>query len=182
MNREEALALVREHTSNNNLVKHMLAVEAALKAYAQRFGEDEEKWSVCGILHDFDYEKKKEEHPSEWGMALLRERGVDEEIVEAIAVHGERDKPELRRSNLAKALFAVDELTGFIVACALVRPEGLSTLEVGSVTKRMKKKDFAKGVCREDITAGAEELGVSLEEHIQIVIDAMKEIRGELGL
>lgn len=182
MNREEAMALVKEHTKNKNLIKHMLAVESALIAYANKLDEDEEKWSACGVLHDFDYEKMGEEHPSQWAQDILKEKNVDPEIIEAIAVHGERDKPEMRRTNLAKALFAVDELTGFIVACALVRPDKLDSLEIDSIKKSMKKKDFAKAVNREDIENGAKELGVSLDEHLQTVLDAMKGIRGELGL
>lgn len=182
MTRDEALALVEEYTENKNLIKHMFAVEAAMVAYARKFGEDEEKFSVCGVLHDFDYEKMGEEHPSKWGQDVLREKGVDEEIIEAIAVHGKRDKPELRKTMMAKTLFAVDELTGFIVACALVRPDKIGSLEIPSIKKRMKKKDFAKAISREDIENGAEELGVTLDEHLQITLDAMKGIREELGL
>ena len=182
MTREEAMDLVSEYTKNKNLIKHMLAVEAAMVAYAKKFDEDEGKFSVCGVLHDFDYEKMGEEHPSEWGQDILREKKVDEEIIDAIAIHGERDKPELRETMLAKTLFAVDELTGFIVACSLVRPDGIESLDVDSVKKKMKKKDFAKAISREDIENGAKELGVMTEEHIQIVLDAMKGIQEELGL
>ncbi|MBN1618060.1 HDIG domain-containing protein [Candidatus Dojkabacteria bacterium] len=182
MNRNEALSLVEEHTENKNLIKHMLAVESAMVAYAKKFNEDEEKWSVCGLLHDFDYEKMKEEHPSAWGMDILREHGVDEEIIDAILAHGERDNPDMRKTNMAKVLFAVDELTGFIVACALVRPDKLAGLELSSIKKRLSKKDFAKGVNRDDITNGAKELGVFEDEHIQVVLDAMKSIKDNLGL
>lgn len=182
MTREEALELVSEYTKNKNLIKHMLAVEAAMAAYGGKFGEDTEKFSLCGILHDFDYEKMGNEHPSAWGRDILREKGADKEIINAIAVHGERDKPEMRTTKLAKTLFAVDELTGFIVACSLVRPDGIESLDVDSVKKKMKKKDFAKNISREDIINGAEELGVTLDEHIGTVLDAMKGIREELGL
>ncbi|MDD3661687.1 MAG: HD domain-containing protein [Candidatus Dojkabacteria bacterium] len=182
MTRQEALALVEEHTKNKNLIKHMLAVEAAMVAYAKRFNEDEEKWSVCGLLHDFDYEKEGENHPSKWALELLAEKGVDRDAIQAIIGHGLRNQPESRPTKMAKALFAVDELTGFIVACALVREDKMSSLEIDSIKKRMKKKDFAKGVSREDIMNGAEELGVDLDEHLQTVLDAMKGIRGELGL
>lgn len=182
MNREEALSLVRNYTENENLVRHMLAVEASLIAYAKRFGEDEAMWSLCGILHDFDYEKMGDEHPSAWGQAILREDHVDEEICEAIAAHGKRESSHLRKTKLAKALFAVDTLTGFIVACALVRPDRLKGLDIDSIKKRMKKKDFARAICREDIKRGAEELGVSCDEHLQTVLDAMKGIHEEIGL
>jgi predicted hydrolase (HD superfamily) len=182
MTREEAIELVSEYTKNKNLIKHMLAVEAAMVAYGEKFGEDTEKFSLCGILHDFDYEKMGAEHPSKWGQDVLREKGIDEEIINAIAVHGERDKPEMRETMLAKTLFAVDELTGFIVACSLVRPDGIGSLDVDSVKKKMKKKDFAKSISREDIMNGAGELGVTLEEHIGTVLDAMKGIHKELGL
>jgi len=182
MNRQEALDLVNEYTTNKNLVKHMLAVEAALKTYAKKFGEDEDKWGICGILHDFDYEKMGHDHPSEWGMNILEEKGVDREVIDAVRVHGERDKPEMRTTRLAKALFAVDELTGFIVACALVNPEKLAGVGINSIKKKMKKKEFAKAVNRDDFIRGAEELSVSLDEHLQTVLDAMKGISDELGL
>lgn len=160
----------------------MLAVAAAMKAYATKFNEDQEKWEVCGILHDVDYEKMGKEHPSEWGVDLLRENGVDDETIEAIMGHGERDKPELRPTKMAKALFAVDELTGFIVACALVNPQKLAGVEIDSIKKKFKKKEFARAISREDITNGADELEVSLDEHLQTVLDAMKGISDELGL
>jgi predicted hydrolase (HD superfamily) len=182
MDRTTALDLVNQYTSNKNLVKHMLAVEAAMRAYAKVFGEDEEKWGVTGLVHDFDYEKMGHEHPSEWGFGILRENGADEEIIQAIIGHGLRDKPESRPTKMAKTLFAVDELTGFIVACALPRPNQISDLEVSSVKKKFKDKAFAKGVHREHIFQGAEELGIGIDEHIQTVLDSMKEIRGELGL
>lgn len=182
MDRSTALNLVNEYTQNKNLVKHMLAVEAAMRAYARKFGEDEEKWAVAGLVHDFDYEKMGQEHPSEWGFGILRENGADEEIIQAVIGHGLRDKPESRPTRMAKALFAVDELTGFIVACALPRPNQISDLEISSIKKKFKDKAFAKGVHREHIFQGAEELGVDIDEHIQTVLDSMKEIKDELGL
>jgi putative nucleotidyltransferase with HDIG domain len=181
MNRKEALELVNEYTGNKNLVKHMLAVEAAMAQYAQKFGEDEEKWRVCGILHDFDYEKMEEEHPSKWGLELLAEHGVDPEIIEAIKLHGEHDAGK-RDTKIAKTLFAVDELTGFIVACALVRPNKLEDVDFSSIEKSMKKKEFAKAVSREDLKKGAQELGVDFKEHVETVLEAMKGIKDELGL
>jgi putative nucleotidyltransferase with HDIG domain len=181
MNREEALELVNEYTENKNLVKHMLAVEAAMVEYAKKFEEDVEKYRVCGILHDFDYEKMGDEHPSEWGTDLLRAKDVDEEIVEAIELHGEHD-PSKRKTKLAKTLFAVDELTGFIVACALVRPNKLADVDFSSVQNSMKKNEFAKAVSREDLKVGAEELGMDFEEHVNVVLKAMKGIKDELGL
>lgn len=186
--REEALALVREHTKNENLVKHMLSVEAAMRWYARHYGEDEEKWAVTGLLHDFDYEKfpnddhkPDEEHPS-WGVALLREKGVEEEICTAILGHADYTGVA-RESLLARALYACDELTGLITAVALVRPsKRIGDVKVKSVKKKWKDKAFAKGVNREDIERGAEALGVDLNEHIGNVLDAMKGAAGELGL
>lgn len=182
MNRETAYNLVKQYTSNQNLIKHMLAVEVAMRAYAKKFGEDEERWGVVGLVHDFDYEKMGSEHPSEWGFNLLRENGADEEIIQAVIGHGLRDQPESRPTRMAKALFAVDELTGFIVACALPRPNQISDLEISSIKKKFKDKAFAKGVHREHIFQGAQELGVEIDDHIQIVLDAMKEKKVELGL
>jgi predicted hydrolase (HD superfamily) len=160
----------------------MLAVEAAMIAYARKLGEDESEWSVCGLLHDFDYEKMKEEHPSKWGMDILKEKGISQDIIDAIMGHGERNNPDIRKTNMARALFAVDELTGFIVAVALMRPNQISDLELSSIKKRFKDKAFAKGVNRDDIYQGAKELNVEIDDHIQIVLDAMKGIKGELGL
>lgn len=182
MNREEALQLAKKYTKNNNLIKHMLAVEAAMMVYAKKFEEDEDKYSLCGILHDFDYEKMGADHPSEWGYKILREKGIDEEIIDAIKGHALRDDPSSRKTKVAKTLFAVDELTGFIVACALVNPKKLSGLTVESILKKFKKKDFAKAVNREDMYQGAEELGVTIEDHIQTVLDAMIGIKDDLGL
>lgn len=181
-NRDKALELVNQYTTNKNLIKHMLAVEAAMRAYAKKFNEDEELWGAVGLVHDFDYEKMEEKHPSEWGYAILRENGAGEDVIQAIIGHAERTNPASRPTNMAKSLFASDELTGLVVAVALMRPGQLSETDIAAVQKKMKDKGFARGVNREDIIAGASELGVSLEEHIQIVLDAMKSIKGELGL
>ena len=181
LDREAALALLREYTKNENLVKHGLAVEAAMRAYARRFGEDEEKWGITGLLHDFDYEMFPEEHPLR-GAAILEEKGYPEDVIYAIKAHADHAGLE-RKSLLDKALFAVDELTGMIVAVALVRPsKKLAEVTVQSVLKKMKDKSFARGVNREDLRRGAEELGIPLEEHIGVVLEAMKAIAPQLGL
>ena len=172
-----------EYTKSSNLRKHMLAVEGAMRLYARRFGEDEEKWAVVGLLHDFDYEQHptKEEHPFV-GVGILKEKGYPEEITRAILSHADYSGvvPE---SQMEKTLFAADELTGFIVAVALVRPtKSLMDVKVKSVKKKMKSKAFAANVSREDIQRGAEMLGLTLEEHIENVLTAMKGIAGDLGL
>ena len=182
LTREKALELVKTYTKNENLIKHMLAVEAAMRAYARKFGEDEEKWGVTGLVHDFDYEKMGSEHPSEWGYEVLREAGADEDIIQAIVGHADRENPASRPTLMAKTLMAVDELTGLIVACALPRPNQISDLTLKSVKKKFKDKRFAAGANRDDIRQGAEEIGVDLDEHISFVIEAMKEIKEELGL
>lgn len=181
-NRATALELVEKYTANQNLVKHMLAVEAAMRAYAVKFNEDEELWGATGLVHDFDYEKMGDQHPSEWGYQILRENGANEDVIQAIIGHADRLNPASRPTRMAQALFAVDELTGLIVAVALMRPGQLSETEIDSIKKKMKDKGFARGVNREDITGGAAELGVSMDEHLQIVLDAMKAIKFELGL
>lgn len=185
--REQALATMHEYTENPNLRRHMYAVEAAMRAYARKLGEDESLWGVTGLLHDFDYErwpndehKADDEHPTT-GVAILRERGYPEEMLRAILGHADYTGVP-RESRMAKTLFAVDELTGLITACALVRPNGLEDLKVKSVTKKMKDSSFARGVNREDVRRGAEELGVDFAEHVQLVIDAMRGIQDELGL
>lgn len=182
MTREEGLALVLEHTKNENLVKHMLAVEAAMRAYAQKLGEDIEEWGLCGLLHDFDYEKMGSEHPSPWGYETLRKSGVSEDIITAIEGHADRSNPASRPTMMAKALFAVDELTGLVVATALPRPNQISDLELSSVKKRFKDKAFARGVNRDDVRAGVGEMGVDMDQHIQLVIDALRDIKEDLGL
>jgi putative nucleotidyltransferase with HDIG domain len=185
--REEALALVHEYTENENLRKHMYAVEAAMRDYAHRYGEDPERWGVTGLLHDFDYERwpnhehdPERGHPSE-GVRILRERGVPEDICQAILAHAEYTgvEPETR---MARALRAVDELTGFLVACALVRPGGITDLEPRSVKKKMKDRAFAKGVDREQMREACEALGEDFTEHVAFVIGSMRRIAAELGL
>lgn len=183
MDRETAWALMTEHTESENLRKHMLAVEAAMRFYARKFGEDEEKWGVVGLLHDFDYEKHPtaEEHPYV-GVEILKEKGVSEEITRAILSHADYTgvKPE---NLMEKTLVAVDELTGFTVAVALVRPtKSIMDVKVKSVKKKMKDKAFARAVKREDIQRGADLLGITLEEHIENVVTAMKGIAEELEL
>jgi len=185
--REDALELLHEYTQNENLRRHMYAVEAAMRAYAKQFDEDEELWGVTGLLHDFDYErwpnddrKPDDEHPTS-GVRILRERGYPEEMLQAILGHADYTGVP-RESRLAKTLYAVDELTGLITACALVRPNGISDLKVKSVKKKMKDSSFARGVNREDVQRGVEELGVDFAEHVQLVIDAMRGIQDELGL
>ncbi|MFH1276859.1 MAG: HDIG domain-containing metalloprotein [Candidatus Eisenbacteria bacterium] len=188
MDRSEAMAIVEEHTRNKNLIKHMLAVEAGMRAYARLYGEDEEAWGVLGLLHDFDYEKypnpdrlPDREHPS-WGVALLRERGYPEEALHAVLAHAEYTGVP-RETLMAKALYAVDELTGLLVAVALVRPsKKLADVDLPAVRKKWKEKSFAAGVEREAIVRGAEELGVPLDEHIGVVLGAMQEVAGDLGL
>jgi putative nucleotidyltransferase with HDIG domain len=167
----------------------MLAVEAAMRAYARVYGEDEERWGMAGLLHDFDYEQHPnpnaeadpDEHPL-FGARILEEQGYPEDVIYAIKTHADYlDLP--RRSRMDKALFAVDELTGLITAAALVRPDkSLRNLEAKSVRKKMKDKAFARGVSREDVIGGAEDLGVDLDEHIAFVIDAMRDISPALGL
>lgn len=181
MNREEAWAIVQEHTTSESLRKHMLAVEAAMRAYARHFGEDEERWGVAGLLHDFDWEAHPEEHPS-WGVAYLRDHGVDEELLQGILAHAPHTN-EPRETLLARTLFAVDELCGLITAATLVRPDrDVRRLEASSVVKRMKDKAFARGVNRDDLRAGAQTLGLPLEEHVGNVLSAMQERAGVLGL
>jgi predicted hydrolase (HD superfamily) len=188
MNRAAALTLMQEHTQSPSLRQHMLAVEAAMRGYAPRYGGDAETWGVVGLLHDFDYERypnaahsPTEEHPS-WGVRLLRERGLSDEQCTAILGHASYTGVP-RESALAKVLFAVDELCGFLVACALVRPSrSLADLEVSSVKKKLKDKAFARGVNRDEVRQGAEELGVPLDEHIAFVIQALRPVERDLGL
>jgi predicted hydrolase (HD superfamily) len=188
MTRDDALALMHEYTANEALRRHMYAVEIAMRAMAERAGEEPEPWGLVGLLHDFDYERfpndahsPTEEHPAE-GVRILAARGLPEPMQRAILGHATysgvpRDTP------MARALFAVDELCGFLVACALVRPsKSLQDLEVGSVRKKLKDKGFARGVSREDVLRGAEELGVPLEEHIGVVLDALRPHERAIGL
>jgi putative nucleotidyltransferase with HDIG domain len=181
--RDEAWALLTEFTQSPNLIKHALAVEAAMRAYARKFGEDEDLWGVVGLIHDFDYERypTAEDHPFR-GMEILRERGWPEEIVQAVGAHA-RYSGISRDTPLKKALFAVDELTGLIVAVALVRPsKDIRDVEVKSVKNKWKDRAFAAGVNRADIEEGAADLGVDLWEHVGTVLDAMKGIAAELEL
>lgn len=181
--RQEAWEILTEHTQGDALLKHALSVEAAMRAYATRFGGDPEVWGVTGLLHDFDYEKypSLEDHPFR-GAEILAERNVDEEIRTAILGHGDHTGVP-RDTMMAKTLFAVDELCGFLTACALVRPtKRVADVPVKSVKKKMKDKAFARAVSREDLTRGPEEIGVTLEEHIEFVRDAMAGIADELGL
>ncbi len=186
--REEALAIVHEYTASDSLRKHMLAVEAAMRAYASKFGEDADRWGITGLVHDFDYERfpnnahsPDEEHPAE-GVRILRAKGFPEDILEAILGHA-RYSGVPRVTRMAKALFAVDELTGLVTATALVRPtKNVMEVEAKSVRKKMKDKAFARGVNREDVTEGAADLGVDLDEHITFVIAAMQGIAADLGL
>jgi len=186
--RADTLALMHEYTASESLRKHMLAVEGAMRAYAQKFGEDEERWGITGLIHDFDYERfpnnahsATEEHPSE-GVRLLRSKGYPEEILQAILGHAQYTNTP-RESKMAKTLFAVDELTGLITATALVRPtKSVHEVDARSVRKKMKDKAFARGVSREDVVNGANELGVDLDEHISFVIGSMQARSADLGL
>ncbi len=181
--RDEAWDLLTAHTKNASLIKHALAVEAAMRAYAAHYGEDAELWGVTGLIHDFDYEEHPtlDEHPMV-GAAILKHLAWPAEVVDAVLGHGlETGVP--RTSLMSKTLFAVDELTGLVAACALVRPDkSIMALEPRSVRKKWKDKAFARGVNRADIELGAVELGVDLNEHIAFVIDALKPVAGELGL
>jgi putative nucleotidyltransferase with HDIG domain len=183
MTREEAWKLLTEFTQSESLRKHALAVEAAMRHYAAHFGEDVEKWGVIGLIHDFDYERWPEPpaHTTE-GARILRERGVDEEIVGAMLSHADWHVDEYPRDSLLrKTLFAVDELCGFITAVAYMRPEKLAGMTASSVKKKMKQKAFAAAVSREDIVKGAELLGMDLDTHITHVITAMQGVSEELG-
>ncbi len=183
MNRDEAFALLSEYVQNPALIKHCLAVEAAMRAYARKLGEDEERWGIVGLLHDFDYERWPDppNHPLK-GAEILRQRGYPEDVIYAIKSHADY-LPDCPRTHLIdKALYACDELAGMVTAAALVRPNGITDLTASSVKKKMKSKGFARTVRREDIAQGAADFGVDLTEHIQFVIDAMKPIAAELGL
>jgi putative nucleotidyltransferase with HDIG domain len=186
--REDAWKLLCEYTESESLRKHMLAVEACVRAYARRRGADEETWGIAALLHDFDYEKwpnpehsPDREHPAE-GAKILREKGYSEEIVRAILSHADYSGVQ-RQTALEHTLFACDELAGFLTACSYVRPsKSILDLEVDSVKRRLKDKAFAKGVNREDVRKGAEELGVPIEEHIGFCIQAMRAEADALGL
>ncbi len=181
--REEAWGLVTELTRSETLRRHMRSVEAAMRAYARRFGEDEERWGVLGLIHDWDYESGPtlDKHPTR-GIEMLRERGWPEDILEDIASHAEylgvpRDTP------IRRTLYAVDELCGFVIACALVKPDrSLSAVDARTVRRKMKDKAFARGVHRDQLVQGAEALGVEFDEHVEVVRDALVPIAEELGL
>ena len=186
--RADTLALMHEFTASESLRKHMLAVEGAMRAYARKFGEDEERWGTTGLIHDFDYEKfpnnahsATDEHPAE-GVRILKSKGYPDDILQAILGHAHYTNTP-RESRMAKTLFAVDELTGLITATALVRPsKSVHEVEAKSVRKKMKDKAFARGVNRDDVINGASELGVDLDEHINFVIGAMQARSADLGL
>lgn len=186
VNRDDAWALLNEYTQSESLVRHMLAVEAAMRAYAREFGEDEELWGVTGLLHDFDYERWPNPnldatgHPYT-GVRLLREKGYPDDLCDAIMGHAIYTNTP-RDTQLAKALFAVDELCGMVQAIGYVRPEKLNGLTPKSVKKKLKDKAFAKGVSRDDVALGMEELEVDPNEHIALVIEAMQGIADQLGL
>ncbi|HEV2642396.1 MAG TPA: HD domain-containing protein [Candidatus Elarobacter sp.] len=179
---------MHEYTQSESLRKHMLSVEAAMRAYAERFGEDAERWGVTGLLHDFDYERfpndahaATEEHPSE-GVRILRGKGYPEDVLQAILGHAAYTNTP-RETLMARTLFAVDELTGLVTATALVKPSrSVHDVDARSVRKKMKDKAFARGVSREDVTQGAQELGVDLDEHIAFVIAAMQRSAEAIGL
>jgi putative nucleotidyltransferase with HDIG domain len=182
ISRDRAWDTLTRYTKSEALLRHALAVEAAVRAYARKFGEDEELWGVTALLHDFDYEihPTLDKHPQD-GAPILREEGYPEVVIEGILSHAEhlampRDTP------LKKTLFACDELCGFIHACGLVRPDGIATLEPKSVKKKLKQPSFAAGVHRDEVYKGAEELGVELDDHIRFVIEALRPIAGELDL
>ncbi len=183
MNRDDAYALVCEYVQSESLRRHMLAVEVAMRAYARKFGEDETKWGIVGLLHDFDYERwpTVPDHPLQ-GAKILAERGYPADVIYAIKSHADYLTDCPRVSPLDKTLYACDELAGFITACAMVRPERLVGLQAKSVRKKLKTKGFAAAVNRDDIERGAADLRVDLDEHIQFVIDAMQPAAAELGL
>jgi putative nucleotidyltransferase with HDIG domain len=183
LDRQSAWELVCEYTASDSLRKHMLAVAAAMRAYARRVGADEEEWGIVGLLHDFDYERWPDppDHPLK-GAAILAERGYPQHVIYAIKSHADYLPDCPRVAPLDKTLYACDELAGFITAVAKVRPEGIRGLKASSVRKKLKQKAFAAAVNRDDIARGAADLGVDLAEHIQFVVDAMEAIAAELGL
>ena len=180
--RDRAWDTLTRYTKSEALLRHALAVEAAVRAYARKLDGDEELWSATALLHDFDYEihPTLDKHPQD-GAAILREEGYPEELIEAVLSHAEHLAIP-RDTDLKKTLFACDELAGFIHACGLVRPDGIETLTPKSVKKKLKQPSFAAGVHRDEVYAGAELLGVDFDDHVQTVTDAMKPISKELGL
>ncbi len=181
MDYEKALELLKKYTKGENLLRHAYAVESAMRCYARKFGEDEERWAVAGLLHDFDYEAYPDEHPYK-GAEILKQMGVDDELIEAIMGHATFTGVQ-RKTLMAKTLFAVDELCGFLYAYALVRPtKNLKDVKLKSIKKKLKDKAFARGVNRDDIQQGAEELGVDLGEHILFVAECLQNNAEKLGL
>ncbi|MGE4317864.1 MAG: HD domain-containing protein [Deferribacterales bacterium] len=183
MNREEAYTLLTEYTKSDSLIKHALSVEQAMRSYAVKFGEDAERWGVAGLLHDFDYEKYPtlDDHPFK-GVEILKGLGYPQDILDAILGHA-RHTDVIRETMMAKTLFAVDELCGFLLACAYVRPDkSIANVEVKSVKKKLKDKAFARAVSRDDIEQGIEEMGVDRDEHIAFVIASLSEISDKLGV
>ena len=180
--REQAWGTLTRHTQSEALRRHALAVEASVRAYARRFGEDEDYWGVVALLHDFDWEihPTLDQHPQD-GAPILREEGYPEDVVEAILSHAEHLSMP-RDTLLKKTLFACDELSGFVHACGLVRPDGIDSLTPKSVRKKLKQPSFAAGVHRDEVYQGAEELGVELDDHIRFVTEALRPISAELGL
>ena len=186
--RDAAWDLLCEFTASDSLRKHALAVEACVRAYARKFGDDEELWGLAALLHDFDYERwpnnghhPTQEHPSQ-GSVILRERGYPEELIRAILSHADYTGI-MRQSRLEHTLFACDELAGFLTACALIKPgKSIFEVETDSVKRKLKDKAFARGVNRQDVLKGAEELGIPLDDHIQFCIDAMRAVANQLGL
>jgi putative nucleotidyltransferase with HDIG domain len=183
MDREAAFRLMTQYTASPALRAHMLAVEAAMEAYARKYNEDVNTWRIVGLLHDFDYERwpNPPDHPLQ-GAAILQQHGYPDEVIYAIKSHADYLEDCPRRSRLDKTLYACDELAGFIVAVAYVRPQGLTGMTASSVKKKLKQKSFAAAVSREDIVRGAEDLGEPLDEHIQFMIDALQPIATQLGL
>ena len=183
MNREDNLKLLREYVQNESLIRHMLAVEAAVRAYAVKWGEDVDKWATVGLLHDFDYERwpNPPDHPLQ-GSKILADRGYPDDVIYAIKSHADYLTDCPRVSRLDKTLYACDELCGFLVACALMRPARLDGMVAKSVRKKMKQASFAAAVNRDDITRGAADLGVELDEHITFCIAALQPIAAELDL
>ncbi len=183
MIRQQAWELVCEYTRSDSLRRHMLAVEVAMRAYAEKFDEDVEKWGIVGLLHDFDYERWPDppDHPLQ-GAKILAEQGYPDDVIYAIKSHADYLPDAPRVSRLDKTLYACDELAGFVTAVAMVRPERILGLKASSVRKKMKQKSFAAAIRREDIVRGAEDLGVELNEHIQFVADAMQRHAAELAL
>jgi putative nucleotidyltransferase with HDIG domain len=184
MNRADSYALLTEYVTDQSLVRHCLSVEAAMRAYARKLSQDEERWGVVGLLHDFDYQRWPDppDHPLK-GSEILRQRGYPEEVITCILSHADYLSDRYPRVSLMeKGLYACDEITGLITATARLRPAGITDLTASSVKKKMKNKAFARGVNRDDVIRGAADFGVELDGHIQFVIDAMKTVAAELGL